>query len=104
MNVSVRKRARQRASLMQAELDGRGQAIATPAFIAPAQLKPDLRMSGEGGREIGGEDRGAATLRGWSTSKFGDQVRCFLRMRPMRKPGQYRDIPRRPRAQAIDLP
>jgi hypothetical protein len=51
MNVSVRKRARQRAMLMQAELDGRGPAIATPAFIEPAQpaqLKPDLHMSDDG--------------------------------------------------------
>jgi hypothetical protein len=47
MNVSVRRRARQRAQIMQAELDGRGQAIATPAFIAPAQLKPAFHMSGE---------------------------------------------------------
>jgi hypothetical protein len=46
MNVSVRKRARQRAQLMQAELDG--QAIAPAAFIAPVQLKPDLHLSDHG--------------------------------------------------------
>jgi hypothetical protein len=39
MNVSVRKRARQQAMLMKAEMDGRGQAVAAPAFTEPAQLK-----------------------------------------------------------------
>jgi hypothetical protein len=47
MNVNVRRRARQRASLMQAEVDGRGQAIATPAFIEPAQLKAGVHTDGD---------------------------------------------------------
>jgi hypothetical protein len=47
MNVSMRKRARQRAQLMQIELDGRGQVEASPAFIAPAQLKPGVHTDDE---------------------------------------------------------
>jgi hypothetical protein len=56
MNVSVRKRARQRASLMQAELDGRSRAIATPAFIAPAhpdELIPYERALRSAQRDVG---------------------------------------------------
>jgi hypothetical protein len=36
---AIVNRRRQRSRAMQAELDGRGQAIATPAFIEPEQLK-----------------------------------------------------------------
>jgi hypothetical protein len=53
---NLRKRDRQRARLMQAEVDGRGQAIATPAFIEPAQFKGRVHPT----RSFSGADSGGA--------------------------------------------
>jgi hypothetical protein len=55
VNENVRKRARQRAMVMQAEVD-RGQAETTPAFIEPAQLKAGVHT----GRDNAGREAPAS--------------------------------------------